>query len=77
MRPSRIVALMLICCAGGVVAPASAQQPLKIGVLNDQTGPYADLTGMGSVHAARMAVEDFGGKVRPLSESACPVAKHD
>jgi hypothetical protein len=64
MRPSRIVALMLICCAGGVVAPASAQQPLKIGVLNDQT-------------AARMAVEDFGGKVRPLSESACPVAKHD
>src|SRR5947209_13300371 len=48
--------------------PAAAQQPVKIGVLNDQSGLYADLTGMGSVHAARMAVEDFGGKVagRPI-----------
>jgi ABC-type branched-chain amino acid transport systems, periplasmic component len=41
---------------------------VKLGVLNDQTGLYADLTGMGSVHAARMAVEDYGGKVlgRPI-----------
>src|SRR5579863_2524617 len=36
---------------------------VKIGVLNDQTGLYADLGGPGSVVAARMAVEDFGGKV--------------
>ncbi len=33
---------------------------IKIGVLNDQSSLYADLTGMGSVVAARMAVEDFG-----------------
>ena len=33
---------------------------IKIGVLNDQTGTYADLAGPGSVAAARMAVEDFG-----------------
>ena len=33
---------------------------VKIGVLNDQSGVYADLTGEGSVIAARMAVEDFG-----------------
>jgi len=47
---------------------AAAQDAVKIGVLNDQSGLYADLTGMGSVHAARMAVEDFGGKVlgRPI-----------
>ena len=47
---------------------AAAQNPVKLGVLNDQSGLYADLTGMGSVHAARMAVEDFGGKVlgRPI-----------
>jgi branched-chain amino acid transport system substrate-binding protein len=38
-------------------------QSVKLGVLNDQTGLYADLTGMGSVHATRMAVEDFGGTV--------------
>jgi branched-chain amino acid transport system substrate-binding protein len=36
---------------------------VKIGVLNDQSGLYADLAGPGSVVAARMAVEDFGGKV--------------
>jgi branched-chain amino acid transport system substrate-binding protein len=33
---------------------------IKIGVLNDQSSLYADLTGSGSVVAARMAVEDFG-----------------
>ncbi|HTY78365.1 MAG TPA: ABC transporter substrate-binding protein [Candidatus Bathyarchaeia archaeon] len=33
---------------------------IKIGVLNDQSSLYADLAGMGSVVAARMAVEDFG-----------------
>lgn len=36
---------------------------VKIGVLNDQSGVYADLAGPGSVTAAKMAVEDFGGKV--------------
>jgi branched-chain amino acid transport system substrate-binding protein len=34
---------------------------IKIGVMNDQSGLYADLAGEGSVEAARMAVEDFGG----------------
>jgi branched-chain amino acid transport system substrate-binding protein len=33
---------------------------IKIGVLNDQSGLYADLAGQGSVTAAKMAVEDFG-----------------
>ena len=33
---------------------------IKIGVLNDQSGPYADLAGTGSVQAARMAVDEFG-----------------
>ena len=32
----------------------------KIGVLNDQSGLYADVTGPGSVVAAQMAVEDSG-----------------
>jgi branched-chain amino acid transport system substrate-binding protein len=36
---------------------------IKIGVLNDQSGLYADLAGQGSVTAAKMAVEDFGGKI--------------
>ncbi len=36
---------------------------VKIGVLNDQSSLYTDLAGQGSVVAAQMAVEDFGGKV--------------
>jgi len=36
---------------------------VKIGVMNDQSGLYADLGGPGSVTAARMAVEDAGGTV--------------
>ncbi len=50
------------------VTPALAQAPLKIGILNDQSGVYADFGGKGSVEAARMAVADFGGKAldRPI-----------
>src|ERR1700740_3616082 len=67
MRRNVIAALALLSWGAGLTA-AVAQQPVKLGVLNDQSGLYADLTGMGSVHAARMAVEDFGGKVgdRPV-----------
>jgi len=36
---------------------------VRIGVMNDQSGLYADLGGPGSVTAARMAVEDAGGTV--------------
>src|SRR5688572_2738536 len=32
---------------------------VKLGVLNDRSGTYADLAGEGSVVAAKMAVEDF------------------
>jgi branched-chain amino acid transport system substrate-binding protein len=49
---------------------ADAQQVsdnlVKIGILNDQSGVYADFGGKWSVEAARMAVEDFGGKVLNL-----------
>jgi branched-chain amino acid transport system substrate-binding protein len=36
---------------------------IKIGVLNDQSGLYADLAGQGSVAAAKMAAEEFGNKI--------------
>jgi branched-chain amino acid transport system substrate-binding protein len=42
--------------AGGAFAQETA---IKIGVLNDRSGVYADLSGEGSVVAARMAAEDF------------------
>ena len=49
-------------------APAAAQgsfsdNAIRIGVLNDQSGLYAEYGGQGSVEAARMAVEDMGGKI--------------
>ncbi len=42
--------------------------PVRIGVLTDEAGPYADSGGAGSVAAARMAVQDHGGTVlgRPV-----------
>src|SRR6202035_63753 len=45
-----------------LAAPASAQA-VKIGILNDQSGVYADYGGKYSLEAAHMAVEDFGGSV--------------
>ena len=50
-----------------IATPALSQSvsdgKVKIGILNDQSGVYADFGGLGSVEAAKMAVEDFGGKV--------------
>ena len=51
------VATAAILCAGTALAQDIS---IKIGVLNDRSGTYADLSGEGSVVAARMAVEDFG-----------------
>jgi branched-chain amino acid transport system substrate-binding protein len=39
---------------------------IKIGVMNDMSGTYSDLSGQGSVIAARMAVEDFGAAAKGL-----------
>jgi branched-chain amino acid transport system substrate-binding protein len=36
---------------------------VKIGLIEDMSSIYADITGVGAVTAAKMAVEDFGGKV--------------
>jgi branched-chain amino acid transport system substrate-binding protein len=41
---------------------AQAQEPIRVGVMNDQSSVYADFQGKGSVLAAQMAVEDYGGK---------------
>jgi branched-chain amino acid transport system substrate-binding protein len=56
--------LLALCAAGAALfaAPASAQG-VKIGILNDQSGVYADYGGKYSIEAAKMAVEDFGGEV--------------
>ena len=63
---SRLLGLAAGAALALVPALASAQvsgNVVKIGVLNDQSGVYADFGGKGSVEAARMAVADFGGTV--------------
>lgn len=47
----------------GLTATAALAEPIKLGVLTDMSGPFSDLSGKGSVEAAKLAVEDFGGKV--------------
>jgi branched-chain amino acid transport system substrate-binding protein len=64
MRYSSFIGLF--CIGLFLNSVADAQSPsgvVRIGILNDQSGPYADFGGRTSVDVARMAVEDFGGKV--------------
>ncbi|HJS84447.1 MAG TPA: ABC transporter substrate-binding protein [Acetobacteraceae bacterium] len=49
--------------AGAAWAQGADQGPVKIGVLSDMSGLYSDIGGAGSVQAAKMAIEDFGGKL--------------
>ncbi len=58
----RILVIGLLALLGAA-GPASAADSFVIGVMNDQSGPYADLAGPGSVEMARMAIADFGGAV--------------
>lgn len=46
-----------------VKSGAVSDDVVRIAVLSDMSGLYADIGGAGSVEAARMAVADFGGKV--------------
>src|SRR5678815_2836612 len=55
----------LILAASVAMAMGAAQAQvsdgvIKIGVLNDQSSLYADISGQGAAVAARMAIEDFG-----------------
>ncbi len=62
MKRKLISMLVAAACAfgvGGAIAQVS-DGVIKIGVLNDMSSLYADLTGPGSVVAARLAIEDFG-----------------
>jgi len=61
----RLTALAVALGCGGAQAQYS-DGTIKIGVMNDMSGLYADLTGPGSVVAAKMAVEDFGAAAKGM-----------
>src|ERR1700729_2018016 len=62
LRIIQLASAAIAACFMLAGAPASAQG-VKIGVLADQSGTFADFDGKWSVEAAKMAVEDFGGSV--------------
>src|SRR3977135_3747989 len=55
--------LIAIAVGGLLFAGTASAQGVKIGILNDQSGVYADYGGKYSLEAAKMAIEDFGGEV--------------
>jgi branched-chain amino acid transport system substrate-binding protein len=60
------IAARAFCVASVVVLSSAAcaeDGPVKIGVLADMSGVYADIGGQGSVEAVKMAIADFGGSV--------------
>ena len=64
MRPLSALFLSFLASAYSGAANAQISDNLvRIGMLGDLSGVYADFGGPGNVVAARMAVEDFGGKV--------------
>src|SRR5439155_24773346 len=59
---SGLLSAAVAACGLLLGGPVSAQG-VKIGILNDQSGVYADYGGKWSYEAAKMAVDDFGGSV--------------
>src|ERR1700712_3539701 len=60
------IAARAFCVASVIVLSSAAcaeDGPVKIGVLADMSGVYADIGGQGSVEAVKMAIADFGGSV--------------
>jgi branched-chain amino acid transport system substrate-binding protein len=53
------IAAAAACAFGGAAQAQISDGTVKIGVLNDMSGLYSDITGPGSLLAARMAVEDY------------------
>jgi len=58
-----LIRLASIFLLSGACASAVVAAPVKLGVLTDISGVFSDLSGQGSVEAAKLAVEDVGGTV--------------
>ena len=64
VRDVAFLAAVLISGAAG--AQSITDGPIKIGVMNDMSGLYSDISGRGAVVAAQMAVEDFGAAAKGM-----------
>ena len=69
-------AIFLLLSAGACFSQGAEKadgDPIRLGLILDMSGVYADVTGAGSAMAARMAVEDFGGTAQ--SRFSWPIIK--
>jgi branched-chain amino acid transport system substrate-binding protein len=63
----QMVTAVAVSLAVSLVGSAhAAEGVIRIGLMNDQTGPFADLMGPGSVVSAKLAIEDHHGKAAGL-----------
>ncbi|HUA51136.1 MAG TPA: ABC transporter substrate-binding protein [Candidatus Sulfotelmatobacter sp.] len=60
------VAATALALGAGTAHAQFSHNVVKIGVMTDLAGVYADLSGKGAVEAVKMAVADFGGKVKGI-----------
>jgi branched-chain amino acid transport system substrate-binding protein len=63
MKGAAVLGFTALIALAPVAHAEISGDAVKIGVLNDMSGLYADIGGPGSVEAARMAIADFGGTV--------------
>ena len=68
MNPPRLLhcAALFASLWAGTASAQFTDNKVRVGVLTDLSGTYSDLAGQGSVEAAKLAIEDFGGKVAGL-----------
>lgn len=57
------IAIAAMTACGHAWAQKLSGNAVRIGVLTDMSGLYSDIGGQGSVTAARMAIDDFGGRI--------------
>lgn len=64
-KKTRVLGAFLACTALTATAAQAdySDGVIRIGIMNDQSGPYSDNCGGGSVASARLAIEDHGGTI--------------
>jgi len=67
LKLKTLVAAAALALSAGAAHAQISGNVVKIGVMNDQSGTYADIAGPGSTLAAKMAVEDFKAKEKGLN----------
>jgi branched-chain amino acid transport system substrate-binding protein len=74
LRLAGLPTAALLIALGSAPLAAEETGPIKVGILTDMSGNYADVGGIGSVVAAQMAVADFG---KPLLGRSIEIVQAD